>query len=137
MTAIENNKIVAIGLALFAAIFAFTFLLLAAVSLGVFVALGITFANETGNSREAGIGILGGVVTLLFYGVLGVIFVLPPAIASRKLLKRRRNARAWGIIAAILVLPIMPLGTALGVYGLWFLCSTEGRQFYLNESGAN
>jgi hypothetical protein len=137
MTVIEHNKILAIGFGVFAAIFAFTFLLLLVVSLGVFVALGITLTNETGNSNQAGIGILGGVVAVIFYGLLGVIFVLPTALAAWKMLKRRRNARIWGIIAAILVAPIMPLGTMLGIYGLWFFFSAEGRRFYLSvDSGA-
>jgi hypothetical protein len=48
------------------------------------------------------------------------------------MLKRRRNARPWGIIAAILVAPIIPLGTMLGIYGLWFFFSAEGRRFYLS-----
>ncbi|HVS81668.1 MAG TPA: hypothetical protein VHE60_08020 [Pyrinomonadaceae bacterium] len=132
MTVIEHNKILAIGFAVFAAIFAFTFLLLIVVSLGVFVALGITSANEPGNGPGAGIGILGGVVAVIFYSLLGVIFVLPTALAAWKMLKRRRNARTWGIIAAILVAPIMPLGTMLGIYGLWFFFSAEGRRFYLS-----
>jgi len=130
MTVSEHNKILAIGFAVFAAIFAFTILLLMVVSLGVFAALGITLANETGNSNQAGIGIIGAVVAIIFYGLLGVIFVLPTALASRKMLKRRRNARPWGIVAAILVAPIMPLGTLLGIYGLWFFFSAEGRRFY-------
>ena len=138
MTVIEHNKILAIGFGVFAAIFAFTFLLLIVVSLGVFVALGITLTNETGNSNQAGIGILGGVVAVIFYGLLGVIFVLPTALATWKMWKRRRNARIWGIIAAILVLPIMPLGTMLGIYGLWFFFSAEGRRFYSSvETEAN
>jgi hypothetical protein len=132
MTAIEHNKILAIGFGAFAAIFAFTFLLLLVVSLGVFVALGISLANETGNGQQAGIGVLGGVVAAIFYGLLGAIFVVPMALASRKMLKRRRNARIWGIIAAILVVTIIPLGTMLGIYGLWFFFSAEGRRFYLN-----
>ena len=132
MTVIEHNKILAIGFAVFAAIFGFTFLLLMVVSLGVFVALGITSANEPGNGPGAGIGILGGVIAVIFYSVLGAIFVLPTALATWKMWKRRRNARIWGIIAAILVLPIMPLGTMLGIYGLWFFFSTEGRRFYLS-----
>ena len=137
MTAIEHNKILAIGFGVFAAILAFTILLLMVVSLGVFVALGITFANETGDSNEAGIGIIGGVVAVIFYGLLGAIFVLPTALATWKMWKRRRNARIWGIIAAILVAPIMPLGTMIGIYGLWFFFSAEGRRFYLSaESGA-
>ena len=132
MTAIEHNKILAIGFVAFASIFAFTFLLLMVVSMGVFVALGITFANETGRSQEAGMGVIGGVVTVIFYVLLGAIFVLPTAMASRNMWKRRRNGRIWGIIAAILVMAIMPLGTMLGVYGLWFFFSAEGRRFYLN-----
>jgi hypothetical protein len=130
MTLIEHNKILAIGFAVFSTIFAFTFLLLLLVTLGVFVALGITSANEPGNGPGAGIGIIGGIITVIFYGFLGAVFVLPTALASRKMWKRRRNARIWGIIAAILVLPIMPLGTLLGIYGLWFFFSTESRRFY-------
>jgi hypothetical protein len=129
MTAIEHHKIVGIGFAVFAAIFGFTFLLLMVISLGVFVSLGISFANETGDSNQAGIGILGGVVALIFYGFLGAIFVVPTAMASRKMWKRRPKARAWGIIAAILVLPVVPLGTLLGIYGLWYFLSAEGKRF--------
>lgn len=130
MTVVEHNKILAIGFATFAAIFAFTFLLLMLVSLGVFIALGITFTRETGETNQAGAGILGGVFAIIFYGVLGAIFVLPTALASWKMWKRKRHARIWGIIAAFALLPIMPLGTALGVYGLWFLLSPNGREFF-------
>ena len=136
MTPIEHNKYLALGFAVFAAIFGFTFLLLMLVSVGVFVALGISFASETGDANQAGIGVLGGVFALIFYLVLGAILVLPTALASRKMWKGRRHARIWGVIAAILVLPIMPLGTMFGIYGLWFFFSAEGRRFYLGvDSG--
>jgi hypothetical protein len=133
MTATEHNKIVAIGLGAFAAIFAFTFVLLLVVSVGVFAALGITSANEPGNGPGAGIGIIGGVATVIFYGVLIAVFVAPPALAAWKMLKHRKNARRWGILGAVLVLPVMPLGTAFGIYGLWFLISPEGKRFYLSH----
>ena len=133
MTPVEHNKYLALGFAVFAAILGFTFLLLMLVSVGVFVALGISFANETGDSNQAGIGILGGVFALIFYLVLGAIMVLPPALASRKMWKRRPRARFWGIVAAILLAPILPLGTMLGIYGFWFFFSTEGRQFYSKD----
>ena len=129
MTAADHNKILAIGFAAFGAIFFFTFLLLALVSVGVFVALGITFANESGDPNQAGVGILGALFTIIFYGGLGIICVLPPAMASWNMLKRRPRARIWGIIAAIVVLPIIPLGTALGAYGFWFFCSVQGRKY--------
>jgi hypothetical protein len=129
MTAADHNKILAIGFAAFAAILCFTFLLLALVSVGVFVALGITFANESGNPNQAGVGILGAIFTVIFYGGLGLVCVLPPALASWKLFKQKPGARLWGIIASIVVLPIIPLGTALGVYGLWFFFSAQGREY--------
>jgi hypothetical protein len=78
---------------------------------------------------------LGGVFTVVFYAVLGTILVLPTAIASRKLWKIRRGARAWGIIAAILVVWAFPVGTFLAIYSLWFLFSAEGRKLYTTSAG--
>ncbi len=137
MTGADHNKILAIGFGAFAAIFLFTFLLLLIVTTGVFVALGITFAHETGDNTQAGIGILGGVVTAIFYGVLGIICVIPTAMAAWKMLKRRKRARLYGITASIVVLPIFPLGTVLGIYGLWFFFSAEGKSFYSNYISAS
>ena len=129
MTGADHNKILAIGFAAFAAILFFTFLLLALVSVGVFVALGVTFANESGDANQAGVGILGAIFTLIFYGGLGLICLLPLALASWKMFKRKPGARLWGIIAAIVLLPILPLGTMLGIYGLWFFFGAQGRNF--------
>jgi hypothetical protein len=130
MTAVEHNKYLAIGFAVFAVIFGLTFLLLMLVSLGVFLALGISVAGETGDTNQVGFGVLGGVFAVVFYVSLGLILVFPTAAASWKMWKRKRHARVWGIIAAIAVAPVMPLGTFLGIYGLWFLFSSEGRKFY-------
>ena len=133
MTAADHKKLLAIGFAAFAAIFLFTFLLLVLVTVGVFVALGITFAKESGDPNQAGIGILGAVFTVIFYGVLGIVCVLPPALASWKMLKRKPRARFWGIIAAIVLLPVFPLGTLLGVYGLWFFFSSNAAAFKMEN----
>jgi hypothetical protein len=130
MTAVKHNKYLAVAFGVFATLFGITFLLLMLVTTGVFVALGISFANETQDANQAGIGILGGVFTVVFYVILGLILVLPTAVASRKLWKRRRNARFWGIIAAILVVWALPIGPFLTIYALWFLLSAEGRKLY-------
>jgi len=130
MTAADHNKILATGFAAFAAIFSFTFLLSLLVTTGVFVALGISLAKEAGDGKQVGIGVLGGIVTVIFYAVLGLICVLPTALASWKMFKLRMNARLWATIAAIMVLPVIPLGTALGIYAFWFLFSAEGKRFY-------
>ena len=127
MTALEHNRYLAIGFGIFAALFGFTFLLLMLVSLGVFVALGISFANETGDANQAGFGILGGAFALIFYLILGLVLVLPTAMASRKLWKRRPSARVWGIIAAILILFVFPVGTLFSIYAFWF-CFSAGKE---------
>jgi len=129
MTPLEHNKYLAIGFGVFAALFGLTFLLLMFVTVGVFAALGLSFAQEA-TADQAGIGILGGAFTVVFYVGLGLFLVLPPAVASRKLWKRKRGARAWAIIAAILVFWAFPVGTFLAIYALWFMFSTEGRKFY-------
>ncbi|HEY8203145.1 MAG TPA: hypothetical protein VIF81_00315 [Pyrinomonadaceae bacterium] len=134
MTAAEHNKYLALGFAVFAALFALTFLLLMLVSLGVFVALGISFANETGDMNQAGFGVLGGVFAVIFYLGLGLVLVLPTAMASRKMWKRKPGARIWGIFAAIMVAWIIPLGTFLAIYALWFCFSVEGRKLYMNAA---
>jgi hypothetical protein len=130
MTTTDHTKILAIGFAAFAVIYLFTFLLLVLVTGGVFIGLGITMANESGDANQAGIGIIGAIFTVIFYGVLGLICVLPPALASWKLFKQKPRVRFWGVIASIVVLPIIPLGTALGVYGFWFFFSVTGKDQY-------
>jgi hypothetical protein len=133
MTATEHTKYLAVGFGIFAALFGLTFLLLMLVSLGVFVALGISFANETGDANQAGFGILGGAFAVIFYLVLGLLLVLPTATASRKLWKRRPGARGWAIVAAILVVWTFPVGTFLAIYALWF-CFGVGKEVYLESA---
>ena len=126
-TPANHAKILGIGFGAFAAILFFTYMLLLLVTVGVFVGLGITMAKETGDPNQAGIGVLGGIFTIVFYGALGLVGVVPTALASWKLLKQKPRARIWGIVASIVLLPILPAGTALGVYGLWFFFGDRGR----------
>ena len=130
----DHNKVLAFGFGAFSLIFGFTFLLLMLTSLGVFLGLGLTSGNASGNNTELGIGILGGAFAVLFYSVLGLIFVVPTGVACLKMLRGKRHARIWGILAAIAVVAILPFGTALAIYGFWFLFSTEGKQFYAQAS---
>ena len=134
MTALEHNKYLAIGFGVLGAIYGFTFVLLMLISFGVFMALGVSFANESGDANQAGFGLLGGVFAMVFYVVLGLILVLPMGLASRKLWKRRATARRWGVIAAIVIAWMVPVGTCLAVYAFWFLFSAEGRKLYANPA---
>jgi len=110
---------------------------------------------------QGGLQAFGGIVVALVYGGLGIAmrqsarggeeqmmgtifivlaFVIAPIIllfaainltAGYKMLKEKAGARNWGIAASVVSLLSIPLGTALGIYGLWFLLGDEGKQFYL------
>ena len=112
---------------------------------------------------QGGLQAFGGIIVALVYGILGVMFsanahrpeeqfmgtlfivlacVVAPIVlifaginltAGYKMLKEKPGARTWAIVASIICLPGIPLGTALGVYGLWFMFGDEGKQFYLGE----
>lgn len=110
---------------------------------------------------QGGLQAFGGIVLFLIYGGLGIAmsqsarseeqmmgtifivtaFVAAPIIllfaainltAGYKMLKEKSGARNWGIAASVISLLSIPLGTALGIYGLWFLYGDEGKQFYLS-----
>ena len=81
-------------------------------------------------------------VALPIIGIAGtalVVFLvavsLPGLVAGIGLLKRRPWARILGIIVAILSLVNIPIGTIVGIYGLWVLFSSETEQI-LSESPA-
>jgi hypothetical protein len=68
---------------------------------------------------------------------LAVVLLIPSLIAGLKMRKGKMSGRTWGIIAAIIALLNIPLGTALGIYALWFLFSAEGKNFYLSGGNPN
>jgi hypothetical protein len=130
MTAKEHNKLLSIfffvqgGLQLFGG-------LLVVLIYGVF---GIAALSSARREEEQ---IMGGVFLGLAV-VVGAIILLLAAIdfmAGWKMLKEKPGARTWGIIASIISLPGVPLATALGIYGLWFLFGDQGKQFYAAGAG--
>jgi hypothetical protein len=114
---------------------------------------------------QAGLQIFGGLVAILIYGglggamlanarrdeeqVIGGIFLVASVVigvlillfgglyffAGWKLLKFKPGARTLGIIASCLSLLGFPLGTALGIYGLWFLFGEAGKNLDAEVSG--
>lgn len=130
MTAIQHNKILAVGNAVFAAIIALPILLMMIVGLIAFIGLGVSSAAESGRNSDALYGIFGGVFAVVFYGLIGAFWIVPLATASWKMFKGRRSARVWGIIAGVTIVLLVPLGTALAIYAFWFLFSEEGKRFY-------
>jgi hypothetical protein len=70
------------------------------------------------------------VFMLLFMTVMFALFTLPSFVAGYGLLKRKKWAKVWAIISAVLAGGQFPMGTAVTVYTFWFLFSEPGKQWF-------
>jgi len=129
MTAKEHNKIIGIlhlaegGLQIFSAIILAIFLF----GFGFYLKTGHNFENSDwwGNF----LFIIGGILAFLSFTLAFVNLM-----AGWKMLKGKPNARNWGIIASLICLLNIPLGTIIGIYSLWFLFGVEGKELYPKEN---
>jgi len=71
------------------------------------------------------IGVTGAVVVLFM-----VITSLPAVIIGYGLYRIQPWSRIAGIVLSIVSLLWFPLGTALGIYGMWVLFSKEGQRLF-------
>ncbi len=125
MTAKEHNKIIGIlhlvegGLQIFGAIILAIFL------------LGFGFYLKTGNSFQDAEwwGNLLFIIAIAL-ALLSFLLAFVNLIAGWKMLKEKSGARTWGIVASIICLLNIPLGTIIGAYSLWFLFGVEGKEMY-------
>jgi hypothetical protein len=136
MNAADHNKILSIlffvkgGLLTFAALFVLIFY-------GLF---GVIFgAAMVSTGRKEGLlagGIVGGVMVIfaVAIGIFIMIFAGVYLMAGWKLHKNQASARIWTIVASCVALLNFPLGTALGVYGLWFMFGDMSKQLYPDGS---
>jgi hypothetical protein len=98
----------------------------------IFFALG-TAASIVGMSaspEDAAVAmpILG--ITGTALSVLLLVLSLPGLITGWGLLKLRPWARIVGIVLAVISLLNFPIGTAIGVYGLWVLLTKETERLF-------
>jgi hypothetical protein len=108
--------------------------------LGILIALGVLLllgglagmeaASPSPDFQGAAIlRIVGGVA---FFAI--ALFSLPAVIAGVGMLKFREWARIFGIVVSALHLMNIPLGTALGIYGIWVLSKDETRALFKEKS---
>ena len=126
MTAKDHNRLVGIFLMVHGGLQALMMLIIAVVYGG----LGTIMLANARRSEEQMVGAIF-IGAIVFVVVLSTIFVVPQLLGGWKLIKEKPSARTWGIIGSIVALLSFPLGTAAGVYGLWFLFGEQGKQFYL------
>lgn len=125
MTAKDHNKLLGIFLLIHGGLQAFGGLMVFLIYGG----LGVSFMGMARRSSEqamGGIFLAVGVVAGIFVLALASVFLL----SGWKIFKEKVGARTWGIVGSCLALLGFPLGTALGIYGLWFLTSDAGKEYY-------
>ncbi|HTT65813.1 MAG TPA: hypothetical protein VMG35_28380 [Bryobacteraceae bacterium] len=107
-------------------------------SLGLLVALGMLLlfggiagligATDFSENGHIAIPIVGSIGAIIFFVLL--VLSLPGLIAGIGLLQFCSWARILTIVLSILDLIHVPIGTALGVYGLWVLLSPESERLF-------
>lgn len=125
MTAKDHNKLLSIFLFIKAALSAFGGL----VVMLMYGGFGL-FGMSQGKKEDLVFGSIFLVVGIVV-GLILLAFAFVEFMAGRKMIKEQPSGRTWGIVASIMSLINFPLGTALGVYGLWFLFGDMGKNFYL------
>jgi len=91
----------------------------------------VSVADRSGDSLIA-VPILGGIGAFVF--ILLLALSLPGVIAGFGLLQLQPWARILTIVLSALELMSVPLGTVLGIYGLWVLLSPGGEQLFRRPS---
>lgn len=82
---------------------------------------------------EAFVGMM--FVIMIFVIVITLIFMIPDVVAGFALRKEKSWAKIWAIIACCLAVISFPFGTALGVYGFWFIFGDLGKAYFDNPHG--
>ena len=88
------------------------------------------FIAATGANSDDGRIVAAPLMAIVGVGIVLIICIvsLPALIAGIGLVKLKPWSRVLGIVISIFHLFSIPIGTALGVYGLWVLFQPEARQ---------
>ena len=128
MTAKEHNNLLGIFILIQGGLTVFAGLLLVLIYGGMGVAL-------IGGGRDDEARLVGGMIFVigLIVAVVIIAFSALYLYTGFKIRKQQSIGRTLGIIVSVLSLFSFPLGTALGVYGLWFLLGDMGKELYLGH----
>lgn len=129
MTAKDHSKLLGIFFAIHAALYGFGILLATVIYGGMGV-----YILSYGKRNEQPLGVIF-IVAMVFVVLISLVLVIPQILAAFKLIKNKGGARFWAIFAAITSIISFPLGTALGVYALWFLFGDQGKHHFNSGTG--
>jgi len=107
--------------------------LLAVVMLLFFGGLAGLVHSDPSPDSEVGVAALGIIGVVAFIAI--ALFSIPALVGGLGLLSYREWARIVVIVASALNMLNFPLGTALGIYGLWTLLNDETRVLFNRKEG--
>ena len=131
MTPKDHNRLVGIFLIIHGG---FQGLLMLFVSL-VYGGIGMAILFG-GKNDEKFVGLIFFAV-IAFMAVISTLMFAPQIIGGWKMFKEKPNAKLWGTIGSSIACVSFPLGTAAGVYGLWFLFGEKGKMYELGQTQLN
>ena len=103
----------------------------ALIIMAIFGGIAALIGSSTNSpDAAAAIPIVGGIGVIICVAL--IIAGIPGIVTGIGLLRYRPWARILGIIISAVDLLHVPLGTALGVYGLWVLLSQQGEAVFRN-----
>lgn len=97
------------------------------VAVGMFVTMGgvigMVATQAPGEDAQIAAPVIGAIG--IFLTLLLLALSIPPIIIGWGLTKMKPWARIWGIVISAVELLSIPIGTAIGIYGLWVLLNRE------------
>jgi hypothetical protein len=135
MNANEHAKLLGLFMWIYAGLQGVFVLVFGGIYLLLFGAIGIEAASKGGRKADEAAMVFGIVVAvILVLMVIGLIALIPKLVAGYGLRKGKSWAKIWTIIACILMVMAFPLGTAVGVYGLWFTFGDMGKIYFEGQN---
>lgn len=135
MSSEDKSRLLGLFLWLFTA---FNIVIIAVIGI-IYVGLfGVIFSQAPHKASDPPPELIVGIIAVVFVFILvfTVLFSIPKVIAGYGLRKHKSWARPWAIAASIMCCLSFPFGTAIGVFGLIFLLSDEGKAYFENRSYA-
>lgn len=113
---------------------ALNIVVIVAIALIYFAIFGFVFSQQPQRAGDPPPEFILGILAVVFVIVLvmTILFSVPKIVAGYGLRKGKPWARGWAIAASIMSCMSFPIGTAIGVFGLMFLFSDEGK-FYFDQ----
>jgi len=109
-------------------------------ALGILAALGIMalfggIAGLVGVSADHDAAVAAPLIGAIgsFIMILILLLSIPGIVIGWGIMNFRPWARIWGIVLSAFELIHVPLGTILGIYGLWVLLSAEGTALFTGQ----